>query len=653
MDVTSGQGERSQLGAALERMRAARAPVSEAIEAILGAGADDPISAFAASEHRVRLLAEGISDVVYVAGPDRIVVWVSPSVTSVLGWEPEDVVGRPMSDFGHPSDVQESGHMRTDLYAGGEIRRNDVLIRMRTRAGGYRWMTGEGVALTDESGKVRGVLSSLQDVHELVRARDAAREAQEQAAITQLSMDRARVGMAMATPDGTFTYINPAFCSMLGYAREDMIGKSFTEFTYGPDIEPGLEGMRALVRGDIDAWSVRKRYVHSSGRLIWGDLSVVLVRNPDGSVRHQVSQVVDVTTEVTFADELKATAEKFRLLAENASDAVWQISKDGRITWVSAGSADTLGWLTDELLGRRVEEIFYFSDRPVLAECLRSVVEEGHIRRMRMRAVTRDDRFRWVSMRARGLHAGPDGGVVLALRDIHAEVLASEALEDSARERERALVVADQLRIARDLHDHVIQSLFASGLKLGAISSRLDDGVTAHELSSVMGTLDEAISTLRSTIFNITSKELDKPLSKRITQIVESVSADSGLNVLPVFRGPIDIEVNAELEHEATAVVHELLTNVVKHANARNAEVLVEVREERLVICVSDDGVGMSVAPRTKPERRLDGVAHGLGHHNVSARAAALGGACTVEPGGIARGHGVRVHWEVPLHPVP
>lgn len=127
------------------------------------------------SEDRYRLLAENTSDFVMRTTPDRIIEFVSSSVTRVLGWEPADMVGRPTADFLHPDDQTVSHDLSQRLNQGESIYVN---ARVRCADGGYRWMAQNVHPIRDGTGAVIARTSGWRDVTAEVEAREALEESQ-------------------------------------------------------------------------------------------------------------------------------------------------------------------------------------------------------------------------------------------------------------------------------------------------------------------------------------------------------------------------------------------------------------------------------------------------------------------------------------------
>jgi len=204
-------------------------------------------------------------------------------------------------------------------------------------------------------------------------------------------------------------------------------------------------------------------------------------------------------------------------------------------------------------------------------------------------------------------------------------------------DRQRLELVEDRNRIARDLHDHVIQRLFGSGMTLQAIASTAPESTRAA-IAEQVAAIDAAISEIRTAVFTLSSRSSGAPaLRHRVLDVVAESSA--GLASAPrlTFSGPVDLLIEGELAEDVVAVVREGLANVARHASARTADVAIVVDDAGVIVTVDDDGRGMSHA-----SRRSSGTA------NLRARAERHGG--EFELLGRESG-GTRLRWTALLAP--
>ena len=197
----------------------------------------------------------------------------------------------------------------------------------------------------------------------------------------------------------------------------------------------------------------------------------------------------------------------------------------------------------------------------------------------------------------------------------------------------RMAMLQDRERIARDLHDMVIQRLFAAGMSLQAVQGAARPQLVADRISDTITELDDTIRELRSAIFRLGQHGEHRTLSAQITELVHERSRHLGFE--PVLRLVGDLDSLPDfIADQLVATVTEGLSNVVRHADATSADVHVERVADGLSLRISDNGVGIPDEPK-----RSGGLS------NMMWRAAELGGSCTVSPNDPA---GTRLLWHVP-----
>jgi len=210
--------------------------------------------------------------------------------------------------------------------------------------------------------------------------------------------------------------------------------------------------------------------------------------------------------------------------------------------------------------------------------------------------------------------------------------LALQRAETQAAQRELE-VLADRDRIARDLHDHVIQRLFAVGLALQSSHRREKSPQQAARLAEHIDQLHDVIQEIRTTIFDLQADPEDAPkLRTTLHELITELTAEAQLRTTVRMSGPVNA-IPADLAQHAEAVVREAVSNAVRHARADDVVITVSVADD-LVIEVSDNGTGMPETPARS------------GLNNLSQRAAAAHGSCSVtaNPDG-----GTRLQWTAPL----
>ncbi|MFE5461857.1 GAF domain-containing sensor histidine kinase [Nocardia sp. NPDC056564] len=208
--------------------------------------------------------------------------------------------------------------------------------------------------------------------------------------------------------------------------------------------------------------------------------------------------------------------------------------------------------------------------------------------------------------------------------------LAMQLAEAQRRARELD-VLADRDRIARDLHDHVIQRVFAVGLGLQGMAARVDDPQVQQRLSDEIDRLQEIVHEIRTTIFDLHGGA-GASLRRRLEDAIRQQTAAAPIRARLRVDGPLSV-VGPALADHAEAVVRESVSNAVRHSGGDAVTIEITVADE-LTILVQDNGSGV-------PE---DVIASGLA--NLAQRAAESEGRCSIER---APSGGTRVHWSAPL----
>ena len=209
-------------------------------------------------------------------------------------------------------------------------------------------------------------------------------------------------------------------------------------------------------------------------------------------------------------------------------------------------------------------------------------------------------------------------------------------LAEARNEQQRAAMLDERERIAADLHDHVIQSLFAAGLTLQAVATRLPPGPSTDRLLSTIGGLDDTIRKIRESIFQLSQPPRAGQVNvrARVLDAVADVAPALGFEPVITFTGAIDDLPSGDVTDDMVAVLHEALSNVARHARASAVCADITADAGGVTVVVRDDGRGM------QDTQRRSGLA------NLRRRAERRGGAMQLLP---ADPNGTELRWSVPI----
>jgi len=303
-----------------------------------------------------------------------------------------------------------------------------------------------------------------------------------------------------------------------------------------------------------------------------------------------------------------------------------------------------VGLNADEVLGRRIPvdsstsgDVFR-SGEPLITETLRYPIEaftDVGQRPAIVMPLCAEDRVVGVIAIARGADQTPfDDSYLDVVSDFATHAAIALALASAREDARQLTLVAERERIAHDLHDHVIQRLFAAGMDLQGTLARARSPEIVDRLNRTLDDLQTIIEEIRTTIF-----QLKSPLGRttdfrqRIQRVVADLTENRDIVTTTRIHGPTTA-VGGELAEHAEAVTAEAVSNALRHSGASRLTVEVQVGD-MFVLDIIDNGCGIPA-----DNDRNSGLA------NMKYRAEQLGGACEISnpPEG-----GTRVHWAAPL----
>jgi signal transduction histidine kinase len=214
---------------------------------------------------------------------------------------------------------------------------------------------------------------------------------------------------------------------------------------------------------------------------------------------------------------------------------------------------------------------------------------------------------------------------------------AGEAIElvSERLDHQREATAKDRNRIARELHDTVIQRLFATGLALQTLGAQYPQ--LGQTIERQIRQIDSAIVEIRTAVFGLAqvAPAMAVDLRRRVIHLIADLAPGLGVAPRITFSGPTEVLLPAGLAEDIVAVVTETLSNISRHASARSSEVIIDINDSAAEVVVNDDGAGID-----------PGIGHDSGTRNLAERARLRGGTFTVHS---RADRGTRAAWTVPL----
>lgn len=447
-------------------------------------------------------------------------------------------------------------------------------------------------------------------------------------------------------PGGVIVFANAQSERLFGYEREQLVGTSVEVL-----VPPSARGVHTGHRDEY--WTNPHSRPMGSGlalharRRDGSELPVEISLSPvyTDDEMYVVATVRDVTERRRMEEALRASEERYRLLAENAQDVVYRIT-------LTPGPPcfEYLSPSVEALTGRAASkfmrdpgllaQITHPDDRSLLERWLRAPDEvEGALV---LRAIRPDGSIVWYEQRFRTLY--DEDGAVTAIEGIARDVTAQRRLEE-----ERRMLLAEteidreRERIAADLHDGVMQTMYSVGLQLSSILRRVsglpDESRTG--LEDAIAALDQAIRDIRGYVMDLRPADFTGDLGESLEALLRLFETTSGMEI--TFEEDHDLpRMDDAVALELFLLTREALSNIRRHAHASCVRVSLGLEDsaegEQLRLAVTDDGAGFDASRQRRDEQ--------FGLRNMETRARLVGGVLRIES---APGAGTTVDVRIPM----
>jgi PAS domain S-box-containing protein len=324
-------------------------------------------------------------------------------------------------------------------------------------------------------------------------------------------------------------------------------------------------------------------------------------------------------------------------VVEAAPDGIVMADLAGKVLLVNQRTEALFGYDRGELLGKSVDLLLPDGMRDAHAAHRAGYAANPHTRSMaagiELLGRRRDGSEFPVEISLSPVTGPRATAVIATIRDV-TDRLTIES--ENRRIRHQLLVTEDRERIARDLHDTVIQRLFAAGMTLQGAAARVDDTEARARVERAVDELDATIKEIRQAIFALQAPPDGGPgLRGELVRLTNELRPALGFSPRLQFDGAIEV-IDPVVAENLVPVLREALSNVARHAAASEVRVILTAHDE-VALEVLDDGVGIP-----------DSVVGGNGLGNLTARAEKLGGRCAARR---REGGGSVLEWRVPARP--
>jgi PAS domain S-box-containing protein len=459
----------------------------------------------------------------------------------LFGFDPED--GMPSFEILmqriHPDDRASAA----EVIERGVREKTDYEqdFRIVLPDGTMRYTHATGHPVFNASGDAVEFVITVMDVTERKLAENALRESQENLARTeQFSL----VMTSHRDLEGRWLNVPPNLCKLLGYTEEELLGRRFHEFTHPDDAEAEWNQCSRLIRGEIKSFDLEKRYRRKNGSIVWVYLNVSVVLNASGAPVHFRTYIRDITERKQREQALRQSEERYRTLAETATDVILTIDQTSTILFVNGAVEKVFGYTPAEIVGQKITVLMPESMRPLHKEAMRRYLQTG------------EKRTSWNAVSLLGLHKNG--------REIDLDVSFAEM--GTGDERFFSGIVRDvteRKRAEAALHEAQAQLAQVTRVAtLGELTASI-----AHEINQPLGAL---VNSANACVRWLAAQNLE-----RARQSALAVVAD-GQRAAEIIRRIRDLAQKAPFDKEwldLNATIHEVIA-LVRSAAHRHGVVI-------------------------------------------------------------------------------
>lgn len=550
------------------------------------------------SEAKYKLISENSSDCICLQKVAGGFVFVSPSSTDVLGYEPEELQKLDLNEFIH-EDYLETLKKQVVNVIKGDSKTESLIYLAYDRNRNLQWLETIAGAIFDEnSGKALYIQTSTRNVTDRIEAQTKLKESEERyKLITENSNDI----VSLMDLNGNYVFITPSIKDTMGYTADEMLGRNTMEFVHPNDVDWITESMGEAIENKLKEGEAVFRFKHKNGSWRWIKASGGVILDEEGNALYLRSNKIDITEKKETEDKLRAQEEQYKLISENSSDVIGLHNLDGSFTFISPSCYRLAGATVEEALEvKNAAEWVHPEDQEKIKSVFVDTIKNGRKDSLAsFRLLKKDGEYVWVgvSLSAVLSEDGKTQYVTTSTRDI------SEIMKVLEKERQLNKLKSSFISMASHEFRTPLTTIQSSNelisMYLDSKAELADLKLTKH-VSRIRTEL-ERLNSLLKDVFTLGRLDVGKArLNKDITSLTTIVKQVVLENSVPFKDRNVEIKTQGKerqilLDSQLIShVLSNLVSNALKYsAGKQDPEVTVIYNEEDVQMEVKDYGIGI------------------------------------------------------------
>ena len=265
------------------------------------------------TRYRFQIATEAAKTIVWELWADENKLMIDSKIPSLFDYTESDLDNVNSDHFKHIHEEDKEFVQKTiQDCLNGKSQNFEMEHRLYNKDKSIGWVLVRGVLIPSENGIPKRIIGSATDITERKNYEQALKKSEEK---FRNVFESSGTGMALLGLDGQFTKVNSAFCEMIGYKQEEVIGANFRNITHPGDLDKSLELTKELLKDEsIEGKSLEKRYLHKKGDIIWALTTISLLRDVESKPFSFIAQIQDITKRKKFEDQLIKYTEELKLL---------------------------------------------------------------------------------------------------------------------------------------------------------------------------------------------------------------------------------------------------------------------------------------------------------------------------------------------------
>lgn len=608
------------------------------------------------SRELYRLLAENVSDVIFVRDMDLRFTYISPSVEKLTGYSVEEAMALTMAESYTPQTIVRVMEAFSEELSREDEGQSDSFRARTLEMEGFRkdgstvWTEAKMSFLRDSQGRPVGILGVSRDITERKHAERAMVAGEER---YRSLVEDMPVLLFRLLPDGTLTFVNKSCCHYFARERETLVGENYFHFVPEEERRQMMERFGSLTR-EHPVVAYEHQVFGPDGTRRWQHRIDRALYDGAGDLMEYQCLGLDVSELKAANEALRESEKRYRQLFNCAPAGIYEVDfRERKFVAVNDVMCRYTGYSEGEFLSMDPEDILSGEGKILFGGRVKKMMTGEKVpEEVEYEIVTKSGGRLWVAVNTTPVYEhGKVKGATAVVHDVTERRKVARVLKESEgrlRRLSAELIKAqekERKRISRELHDELGQSLAILKHRVRSIgkSFRAELRESEPRAEDAVKLIDEVIEKVRQIARDLNPSILDDlGLSPALRHLTETLMEECEI---PVFLdiGDFDALVPKESAGNVYRICQEALTNIMKHAEASQTQIRMRREDDCLILSIEDDGKGFDL----QEVRARDGATRGLGLAVMEERAYLMGAKLLLSS--VPEGGGTKVVLTIPV----